>query len=447
MSKSQTLLVKLDKPPGGVSRISNSEPIGICYIASHLMQHGIECRLLHLFQGSPEEGLRSVIADFRPELIGFSVRNFNLAASALCIAMVRREFPNVRIAVGGECVTSQHFVDLTRFIEADYFILGDGETATLALATGAPPATVPGLIFRDDAAGYRSSGKPPHAVPPAQLPMMCRDGLPMDQYSSEGFPGKRYATLHALRGCRYRCTFCHTAGRYTELNSRSPVQVLAEIDHLTETHGTEALVIWDEDFFANPERVREIAEGLVARDSPVEWHSFMKLTDLNRPAVREILPLLRRSGYVRAVVGLESFLPETLRAYHKAGGRNVEERCIRLTENGIRLCPAYIIGAPQETYEDVRFGLERLLRLRDDHGILMDLPFIQFITPYPGTGLYDEYVRRDLIADPDWSHYDGEHVVVRSKCPTEKLIELRDAFYDEFYGQAGSERAGLLPAS
>jgi len=434
MTRAKTLLVKIDKPPGGPSRLSYSEPISICYIAAVLRQHGLECRLCHLLEESAEEQLRTAIEDYQPDIVGLSVRNFNLAWSRACLDMVRREFPEIRSAVGGECVTEDLFADLGRLLDADVFMIGDGETSFLQYASGSEPPAIPGVAFKAADGQYRLSGKPTHCVHPSRLPMMLREGLPMDCYSSEAFPGLRYATMHTQRGCRYRCTFCHTAGRYPEPQSRTVPQILAELDHLMSEYRTEAIAIWDEDFFSDPRRVRSIAQGLLDRGSPVQWHSFMKLTDLQKPAIQEMLPLLRSSGYVRAVIGLESFLPLTLRGYHKANG-SAEELCKQLAENDILLCPAYIIGAPHETRLDVRYGLERLRRLYYDHGIRMDLPYVAFITPFPGTELYDEYSRKGLISDDNWSHYDGEHVVVKSKCPPEELVELRDTFYDDFYGR------------
>jgi len=442
MSRAKTLIVKLDKPPGGPLRLSYSEPIGICYIAAVLRQHGLDCRLSHLFEETAEDQLRSVIEEYRPDIVGFSVRNFNLGWSRACLDMVRREFPEARIAVGGECVTEELFAHLGKLLDADIFVIGDGETSFLQYASGAEPSAIPGVAFKSAGGQYRPSGKPTHCVHPARLPMMSRDGLPMKQYSSEAFPGKRYATMHAQRGCRYRCTFCHTAGRYPEPQSRTVPQILAELDHLVSEYRAESVAIWDEDFFSDPRRVRAIAHGMVDRGCPVEWHSFMKLTDLRKPEVQEMLPLLRRSGYIRAVVGLESFLPATLRNYHKANGGSAEDLCKQLAENDILLCPAYIIGAPHETALDVRYGLERLRRIYYDHGIRMDLPYVSFIAPFPGTELYDEYSRKDLIADDDWSHYDGEHVVVRGKCPPEELIRLRDDFYGDFYEQQAIRSGG-----
>lgn len=434
MSRGRTLLVKLDKPPGGPSRLSYSEPIGICYIAAVLRQHGLDCRLCHLFEETAEARLREVIQDYRPDIVGFSVRNFNLSWSRACLDMVRREFPTIRIAVGGECVTEDLFDHLGTLLDADVFMIGDGETSFLQYASGAEPSVIPGVAFKTDPGRYCLSGRPTHCVHPARLPMMSREGLPMDQYSAEAFPGKRYATMHAQRGCRYRCAFCHTAFRYSAPHSRTVAQILEEVDYLVSEYGTEAIAIWDEDFFADPRRVRAVAQGLVERGSPVQWHSYMKITDLRKPEVQDMLPLLRLSGYIRAIVGLESFVPATLREYRKANGEDVEEVCKRLKEHDILLCPTYIIGEPHETAEDIRQGLDRLLRLSYDPGIRMDLPYIAIITPFPGTELYDEYFRKGLIFDHDWTHYDGEHVVVRGECSPHELLELRDSFYDRFYG-------------
>jgi radical SAM superfamily enzyme YgiQ (UPF0313 family) len=201
---------------------------------------------------------------------------------------------------------------------------------------------------------------------------------------------------------------------------------------------TEALAIWDEDFFANVERARRLSKALVERGAPVEWHTYMKLTDLGNPELVQILPLLRKSGYVRAVIGLESFIPETLKHYHKAGVPDVAESLQSLSNHGIRICPSYIIGAPEENEDLVQYGLDHLLMLRD-RGIHMDLPYISFITPFPGTPLYKEYSDKGLLLDDNWDHYDGEHVVVKSKCLPERLVELRDEFYHEVYGGLSEE--------
>jgi radical SAM superfamily enzyme YgiQ (UPF0313 family) len=212
-------------------------------------------------------------------------------------------------------------------------------------------------------------------------------------------------------------------------------QIMAEMDFLIERYGIQAIAIWDEDFFADINRVKGIIKGLHERGNPIQWHTFMKLTDLLKPEIVDLLPELHKAGYIRAVIGIESFDRETLKEFHKYSGNHVEELCARLTQNDITLCPAYIIGSPHETCEEITAGLGRLLALRDRHKIKMDLPYITLVTPFPGTELAEEYERDGLIIDRDWSHYDVEHVVVQSKCPPEKLIELRDNFYAGFYGK------------
>lgn len=431
----RVLLVKIDKSGGGPQRLSFSEPIGICYISAYLRERGIECHLLHVIRDNAREEILNAIRTHNPTMIGFSVRNFNFNQTCACIAAVRSVMPEATICIGGECVTWDNAPNLSRIANADLALVSDAEESFFAYLSGQAPDLIPGIAYRDPSGEFLRSKICPQRVAPAALPMMDRCGLPMAAYKAEAFPGKRYATMHVQRGCRYKCTFCHTACRYDSPATRTNLQIMEEIDFLCHEYKIESLAIWDEDFFADVLRARRLAESIVDRGSPVEWHTFMKLTDLKNPKLREILPLLKQAGYARAVIGLESFIPKTLRHYHKAGGPNVEESLQLLSDNGIKICPAYIIGEPDESEKQIEYGLQHILMLKE-RGIKMDLPYIAFITPFPGTPLYEEYSKRGLLLDENWDHYDGEHVVVRSHCSPERLVELRDTFYLEFYGDS-----------
>ena len=431
----RVLLVKIDKSPGGPQRLSFSEPIGLCYIAGYLQNEEIDCRLLHIIRENAMDELLPVVNEYQPTTIGFSVRNFNFNITCACIKEVQTAFPGVKTVLGGECITLSNAVDLSKKANVDLTVVSDGEEALHAYLAGTPPHKIPGVTYRTSGGGFALSPGCPRRVPPAELPQMSREGLPMAQYTAQAFPGKGYATMHTQRGCRYKCTFCHTASRYKSPASRTHDQILKEIDYLAVHHDIEALAIWDEDFFADINRIQQLANALIDRGSPIQWHTFMKLTDLKNPEVRALLPALRESGYVRAIIGLESFLPKTLRRYHKAGGLYAEECLQFLSDQGITVCPSYIIGEPHETEKDIAYGLDHLLRLRE-RGIRMDLPYVAFITPFPGTPLYTEYAQQGLILDDNWDHYDGENVLVKCQCPPDRLVELRDDFYRAFYGDA-----------
>jgi len=431
--KERVLLVKIDKNFGGPQRLSFSEPIGICYISSFLQENGIECQLLHVIQDNARYEISESIKSFEPTMVGFSVRNFNFNITCACIEDVRSHLPHVAVCIGGECVTWENASSLAKASNADVALVSDGEKSLLAYLSGKNPASIPGIAYRSSSGQFVSSAIAPERVDPSILPMMDRDGLPMKSYSSEAFLGKKYATMHVQRGCRYRCTFCHSGCRYDGPASRKNTQIIEEIDFLSDKYQIEALAIFDEDFFSDFSRVQSIAESLIDRGSPVEWHTFMKLTDLQNQNIKKLLPLLRRSGYQRAIIGLESFIPKSLKHYHKVSGANsVESNLQYLSEHGIKVCPTYIIGQPDETEKEVEYGLEHLLMLRD-RGIDIDLPYITFLTPFPGTVLFEEYLRKELIIDDNWDHYDTEHVVVKSKCAPDRLVELRDDFYRDFY--------------
>lgn len=427
------LLVKIDKPGGGPLRVSFSEPIGICYIAAYLKSQGVQCHLSHVIRDEAKTEIVRLVREYSPTAIGFSTRNFNFNTVCDCIMIIRSTFPEIKILLGGECITMTNAKALCQRTDADLVIVSDGEETVHAYLLGISPQEIPGVAYRNPTGNFSSNTFLARRVDPARLPMMDRTGLPMTSYSAEAFPNKRYATMHTQRGCRYKCTFCHTATRYDTPLSRSVEQILDEIDFLTVQHKIEALAIWDEDFFADLNRVEAIAHALLDRGTPVQWHTFMKLTDLKSKRLVKLLPLLRDAGYMRAVIGLESFIPKTLRLYHKAGGPGIEESLQFLSDQGIRICPAYIIGAPEETEKDIAYGLSHLLRLRD-RGINIEMPYVAFLTPFPGTPLYESYSQSGLLLDANWEHYDGEHVLVKSQCPPDIMLKLRDEFYASFYG-------------
>ena len=434
--KHTVLLVKIDKSAGGSQNLSFSEPIGICYLSAYLKKNGVDCHLLHIIQGDDvQDKINAAITDTKATFVGFSVRNFNFQQTCTCMREIRSAEPAIELCIGGECITEENIAELLQKSNGDFAIISDGEESLLALLTGKDKDSILGVAYRDALTGkciYNPLDN--KRVNPAELPMMDRRDLPMSAYQATAFQGKKYATMHVQRGCRYRCTFCHTACRYSRSMSRTHTQIIDEIDDLCKHHGIEALAIWDEDFFSDVERVKNIANALIERGSPVEWHTFMKLTDLKASNVKELLPILQKSRYARAVIGIESFIPDTLRRYRKVGGPNIGESLQVLTDHKIKISPAYIIGEPHETKEDITYGLRHLQALKDS-GIDMDFPYISFLTPFPGTPLYDEYNKRGLLSEKNWDKYDGEHVVVKCKCPTKTMIKLRNKFFQHFYGE------------
>lgn len=433
----RVMLVKLDKPPGGIQHLSFSEPIGLCYLAAILKRNHIECCIVHVanqFEGNKQEILER-LSEYKPDIVGFSVRNFNFKQTSDIIQIIRNKYRDIRIVLGGEVITTESAIDLASNTHADMAVIGDGEHSFLDYVKGKNPQNIPNIIYNDGTGNYITTPRTPEFIDVAELPMMCRDGLPMDKYTSELFKKRKYATMHVQRGCRYRCSFCTTSSRYScpGVTSRTIDQILDEIKHLVDHYDVDSISIFDEDFFALPGRVELIANELIQQNIKISWQTYMNIKDLKAAKIRHLLPLLKESGYTRAFIGLESFIPKTMKRYNKSVNHQTEELLHKLTDNGIILCPTYIIGEPHETMDEVQYGLDRLLAMRDQFGILIDFPYVSFITPFFGTKIYDDYKSNGLIIDEDISHYDGEHVVVKSKCSTDDLLRLRDNFYQMFY--------------
>jgi anaerobic magnesium-protoporphyrin IX monomethyl ester cyclase len=116
----------------------------------------------------------------------------------------------------------------------------------------------------------------------------------------------------------------------------------------------------------------------------------------NANALNEgILDKLKRAGCEGVSMGIESGSPRIL----KELGKNVDigrvEEAIRmLTGRGIKINATLIIGAPGENDDSIKMTRDFLIRNKFNNNFQ-----ILFLTPYPGTPLYDYAVKNGLIKD------------------------------------------------
>jgi len=123
----RVLLTKFDKPAGGALHLSYSEPIGLCYLAAYLREKGVECRIAHLIHDASYNTLKQILDEFQPDIIGFSVRNFNYPLTLEHIKAVQNEFPDISIAIGGECITQANAADIGKQTDIEVVFINDAE--------------------------------------------------------------------------------------------------------------------------------------------------------------------------------------------------------------------------------------------------------------------------------------------------------------------------------
>jgi len=340
------------------------EPMGLMYLAAELRRRGLKVEILDAAMRALtiEETVGEIDAR-EAAIIGFSVLQRALPSLKLVVEGLRARRNRSHICCGGVGATLSAAHILDRVPGIDSIVLGDGEITFADLvgcvASDGPWRGLPGLCHRDfwGTNFTRRADKPDLDC----LALPVRDLL--------GFClGKAgYATVVGSRGCYAACTFCSNSG-YERVScgpgwrGRDPASIADEIEYLNREFGVKAVKFNDPNLFGPGRRGRDyvmrICQELIRRGlDGLHLMAFTRASDLDQESCR----LLRRAGFERMLIGIESFDARTLKLLRK--GETVEDiergiRCLR--EADISVVPGFIIFNPYSTIETLRYDLDML---------------------------------------------------------------------------------------
>jgi len=406
------------------------EPLAIEYIGAYLNQYGHEVALIQQLDQSNEAVVAEIVS-LRAEMVGISCMTYSFPDAQEIAQAIKRQLPQTATVLGG-----YHVLGLTECPPGfDFVVKGEGELPTRDLAdflTGRRShlLDIPGLRAYRDPATERSISVTPTTlgITLQTLPLPFR--LPREDYFSmsmgENLPDTRLACIVIGRGCPFRCDFCCTPqvfhGRH---GYRDFDKVVDEIEMLQSEHGVNTLNLRDETF-APESKVRAFCEKLLQRNISVSWRAFATFGTL-RP---DTISLMAQAGCHMLFYGIEASDADTLKLRRKSFARHFEyiARDIQHAQScGIFVRGGFIVGHETDTEETFARHLEFLKQVRPDE------LYVSFLTPFPGTPLFAEASRQDRIRERDWRKYDCEHPILDVAVPPDRLIELRQELYANYY--------------
>lgn len=406
-------------------------PLGLLCLGGPLIDAGHSVQLLDAEFGtmSPSAIAHSV-RQFSPEalLIGHSGSTSAHPTVSILTRAIRTECPNVRIIYGGVFPTF-HWAEIMRDEpQIDFIVRGEGEQTIVrlidALETGSSLEKIGGIVYR-----------PPHpnstettirANPPAPLIKdldSCRVGWELINPARYSYWGnKRAVVVQFSRGCPHLCNYCGQREFWRTWRHRDPVKFAAELAWLYHKHGVEVINFADENPTASRTAWKEFLEALIAQNVPLILVGSTRAGDIVRDA--DLLPLYKKAGVARFLLGIESTDEATLKRINKGSHTTVDREAIRLLrQNNILSLAAYVIGFKEETDRDYWRTLRNIIACDPDQIQIL------FATPHRWTSFFS-LERNQRVIQTDLRRWDYKHQVLASKNMAPWHVLLWDKFIE-----------------
>jgi radical SAM superfamily enzyme YgiQ (UPF0313 family) len=207
---------------------------------------------------------------------------------------------------------------------------------------------------------------------------------------------------------------------------QSPARVIDEIEHALSFFRTREIFFYDDNFTANRKRVHELCDLILERGLDITWTAQTR-SDIARDP--ELIRKMARAGCHCFYIGFESIDDKTLEAMHKSQTREDIEESIRIIhEQNVNIHGMFIFGSDTDSVDSIQATV--------DFAIEQDIDTVQFmiLTPFPGTGIYEEIRAEDRLLHHEWDYYNGMYAVFKPRCMSAERLQLETLkAYSRFY--------------
>lgn len=324
-------------------------------------------------------------------------------------AMIARAKEQGRIVIVSSSDAADHY---DKYIDhgADFVIKGEGEDTLKelldALENEVDFSSIQGLIFRQ--ADSVKINPPRHVMRDLdQLPMPAWDLVDIESYRDIWLRHHGYFSLNiaTTRGCPFKCNWCAKPIYGNRYNSRSPENVVAEINMLVKRYQPDHFWMCDDIFGLKPGWVQRFSQLLTEKHLRIRYKIQSRVDLLLK---EDTIKALAQSGAETVWVGAESGSQKILDAMDKETTiAQISECTSLLKKHGIRVAFFLQFGYLGETREDIDKTIDMVTKLMPDEiGISVSYPL-------PGTVFY-ENVKSQMKDKQNWKDSDDLAMMFRS---------------------------------
>ncbi len=405
-------------------------PLGILYCATVLANEGFEVSILDQgAKGLSTKQAASWVRKESPDILGLSVLSSSLREAQRIARLVKDESKDVCTVLGNYNPTFNAKRILNKYSHIDVIARGEGEITCLELARslqkGRNLKEVDGITYRNYDGSVVATPERPLVKDVDSLPFPDRH-LVDSEYTSRIFgvktTTKKFTTLLSSRGCSFQCTFCACRNFARGLWRPRSVQNIVEELQLLHSEGYREFLFVDDNFTLNPRRVTKFCRALRKNKLRIQWFCDSRVSNCQSDILREMV----RAGCKILYFGIESANQRILDYYKKdITPEQAKKATHKARKAGVDIIVgSFIVGAPEETREEIRKTL--LFAQKID----IDVPSFNILCAPVGSQLWNDLVSKGYIVEDE--HWE-EGVFVPRVVPTAlPLEELSKMIYEHF---------------
>ncbi|MBE0511808.1 radical SAM protein [Candidatus Bathyarchaeota archaeon] len=407
--------ILLVKPKGrkGLGFASDLIPIGLEYIAASI-EYVVE--EVHIIDMELEQRSFKYFLDlFRPDLVGItmSATDHN---EGLRLAKIAKE-NGITTILGGYHPTLVPD-ELLSHPHVDMVVRGEGEHTIKELVQKGSAESVLGVSYKKDGNVIHNKDRPVIENLDS-LPFPARH-LRRQKYNNRMNNNDREIdVISTSRGCWGRCSFCCEPHMNRSLQRfRSPENVMEELLEVVSFHNGKPLqiLVVDPNFMGNPETIDRLCDLLHKNKLDIRFSVMTRVDSVAKHP--RLIKKMCDNGILDYELGIESPNLRDLKNTRKGITLEMQRKAMKiLRDNGANVSGTFVIGLPGQTEEEIK----QFPVYAKEIG-LMNAAF-GITTPFPGTEFHNNFDKKGLIVERDWTKYDEMHSVFRLNGMSRKRLE------------------------
>jgi anaerobic magnesium-protoporphyrin IX monomethyl ester cyclase len=430
----------------GQGSVGPHPPLGLAYIASYIRKKKHTVQILDALTlginkisikgkfkriGLSDQQISRYIRQNKPELVGISVMYTAFADDGFRVAKLVKEIDKrIYVVMGGSHV-SINPKEVLLNQNVDYAVYGEGEVTFLNLVNSLEKKEktegITGITFRQ---GRKIINNPPTPFIKNldEIPFPARDLLPMDLYDTPSPFQMRHPAVQMVtsRGCPNNCVYCsiHSVWGH-RWRSRSPENVIAEIEHLISEYGIREISFQDDSLSIDGKRLEKICDKIIRKKIDIKWTTPNGIAHwtLNK----KLLSKMKKAGCYRITFGIESGNNSVRRWIGKPYSLSQAEELIKHANKiGMWTLITNIIGLPFETKAAINDTIN--FAVKSD----VDFAFFFRLGPRPGTPIYDVMKQKGWLPKNQLELYSESVACETEYIKGKELFEIQHQAYSRF---------------